>query len=168
MKGSLPAARQAQTLNAVVATLSQCLDLDTGTLIPELRQAEEIRLRNAPAVTDADDQAAAELAVEEMDEEEEAPKHKRNGKAAKVDNDFSDLLPVSGISDIVLDMLLFLVIHTESYSPLWPDKFEHSKSHSSERLRTLFHCQLHLVGAQMINWQGWYISWYQLIAHTVR
>uniref|UniRef100_A0A4W6E6T5 HEAT repeat containing 3 n=1 Tax=Lates calcarifer TaxID=8187 RepID=A0A4W6E6T5_LATCA len=93
MKGSLPAARQAQTLNAVVATLSQCLDLDTGTVIPELRQAEEIRLRNAPAVTDADDQAAAELAVEEMDEEEEAPKHKRNGKAAKVDNDFSDLLP---------------------------------------------------------------------------
>ncbi|GAA6233448.1 HEAT repeat-containing protein 3 [Lates japonicus] len=92
-KGSLPAARQAQTLNAVVATLSQCLDLDTGTLIPELRQAEEIRLRNAPAVTDADDRAAAELAVEEMDEEEEAPKHKRNGKAVKVDNDFSDLLP---------------------------------------------------------------------------
>ncbi|XP_056227415.1 HEAT repeat-containing protein 3 [Seriola aureovittata] len=93
LKGSLPAARQAQTLNAVVATLSQCLALDAGTLIPELRQAEEVRHRNAPAVKDIEDQAAGELAVEEMDEEEEAPKQKRNGKVAKVDNDFSDLLP---------------------------------------------------------------------------
>lgn len=97
MKGSLPAARQAQTLSAVVATLSQCLSLDAGTLIPELRQAEEARHRNAPAATDMEDQAAVELVVEEMDEEgEEAPKHKKNGKAARVDNDFSDLLPVSG------------------------------------------------------------------------
>ncbi|XP_040899319.1 HEAT repeat-containing protein 3 [Toxotes jaculatrix] len=94
MKGSLPAARQAQTLNAVVATLSQCLDVDAGTLIPELRQAEEVRHRNAPAVTDMEDQAAREPAVEEMiEEEEEAPKQKRNGKVVKVDNDFSDLLP---------------------------------------------------------------------------
>ncbi|CAK6958821.1 HEAT repeat-containing protein 3 [Scomber scombrus] len=94
VKGSLPAARQAQTLSAVVATLSQCLDLDAGTLIPELRQAEEARHRNAPAATDMEDQAAVELVVEEMDEEEaEAPKHKKNGKAARVDNDFSDLLP---------------------------------------------------------------------------
>lgn len=93
VKGSLPAARQAQTLSAAVATLSQCLDLDAGTLIPELRQAEEARHSNAPAATDMDDQAAGELAVEEMDDDEEAPKHKRNGKAARVDNDFSDLLP---------------------------------------------------------------------------
>ncbi|KAM7423723.1 hypothetical protein PAMA_000203 [Pampus argenteus] len=91
VKGSLPAARQAQTLSAVVATLSQCLDLDAGTLIPELRQAEEARHLNAPAVTDMEDQAAGELAAEEMDDDVEAPK--RNGKAAKNDNDFSDLLP---------------------------------------------------------------------------
>ncbi|XP_042338612.1 HEAT repeat-containing protein 3 [Plectropomus leopardus] len=96
MKGSLPAARQAQTINAVVATLSQCLDLDAGSLIPELRQAEETRHKNTPPGADIEDQAAAELAVEEMDneeEEEEGPKHKRNGKAVRVDNDFSDLLP---------------------------------------------------------------------------
>nr|XP_019935818.1 PREDICTED: HEAT repeat-containing protein 3 [Paralichthys olivaceus] len=96
MKGSLPAARQAQALSAVVATLSKCLDLDAGTLIPELRQAEEDRNRNAPAATDAEDQAAGELAVNEMnemDEEEEAPQQKRNGKSVKIDNDFSDLLP---------------------------------------------------------------------------
>uniref|UniRef100_A0AAX7T0S3 SYO1-like TPR repeats domain-containing protein n=1 Tax=Astatotilapia calliptera TaxID=8154 RepID=A0AAX7T0S3_ASTCA len=79
MKSSLPAARQAETVNAVVATLSQCLDLDAGMLIPELRQAEELRHRNAPAVSDIEGQAPEEL--------------KRNGKAAKVDNDFSDLLP---------------------------------------------------------------------------
>lgn len=92
MKGSLPAARQAQTINAVVATLSQCLDLDSGTLIPELRQAEEVRNRNTPAKPDTENQAAGHLAEEEMDEEE-LPKHKKNGKAARVDNDFSDLLP---------------------------------------------------------------------------
>ncbi|XP_036952045.1 HEAT repeat-containing protein 3 [Acanthopagrus latus] len=91
MKGSLPAARQAQTLNAVVANLSKCLDLDSGTLIPELRQAEEVRHRNAPAAPDVEEQAVEEMGQEE--EEEEAPKHKRNGKSAKVDNDFSDLLP---------------------------------------------------------------------------
>lgn len=102
MKGSLPAARQAQTLNAVVATLSQCLALDTGTLIPELRQAEEVRHRNTPTAPDIEDEAAGELAVEEMDEEEEAPKHKRKGKSVRADNDFSDLLPVSGISHIAL------------------------------------------------------------------
>lgn len=96
MKASLPAARQAQTLNAVVATLSQCLDLDTGTLIPELRQAEESRHRDTPAEPGTEEQAAVGLAVEEMEEmeeEEEAPKQKRNGKAARADNDFSDLLP---------------------------------------------------------------------------
>ncbi|XP_056269043.1 HEAT repeat-containing protein 3 isoform X2 [Pseudoliparis swirei] len=98
MKGSLPAARQAQTLGAVVATLSRCLDLDPGTLIPELRRAEELRLSSSPpAAADGDDlQAAGELAVAEMEEEEEeeeAPKRNRNGKKAKVDNDFSDLLP---------------------------------------------------------------------------
>ncbi|XP_059215292.1 HEAT repeat-containing protein 3 [Centropristis striata] len=94
MKGSLPAARQAQTLNAAVATLSQCLDLDPGTLIPELRGAEELRHKNAPAGAEHEDHAAGDLAVAEMDEEdEEEPKHKRNGKAARVDNDFSDLLP---------------------------------------------------------------------------
>uniref|UniRef100_UPI0037E8F94A HEAT repeat-containing protein 3 n=1 Tax=Semicossyphus pulcher TaxID=241346 RepID=UPI0037E8F94A len=93
MKGSLPAARQAQTLNAVVATLSQCLDLDTGKLIPELRQAEEVRNRNTPAEPGVEEQAAGEFPVEEMDEEEEAPKKKKNGKAVRADNDFSDLLP---------------------------------------------------------------------------
>ncbi|XP_076603709.1 HEAT repeat-containing protein 3 [Chaetodon auriga] len=93
MKGSLPAASQAQTLNAVVATLSQCLHLDAGALIPELRRAEEVRHRNTPAA-EREEQAVGELAVEEMDEEEEeAPKHKRNGKAARADGDFSDLLP---------------------------------------------------------------------------
>lgn len=95
MKASLPVARQAQTLNAVVATLSSCLDLDAGTLIPELRQAEEDRLSKSTPVSDTEEQAVAGLHEEVMDEEEEAPPSKKNGKAAKTDNDFSDLLPVS-------------------------------------------------------------------------
>ncbi|XP_029284580.1 HEAT repeat-containing protein 3 [Cottoperca gobio] len=90
MKASLPAARQAQTLNAVVATLSRCLDLDTGTLIPELRRAEENH-RNTAAGEDAEELAVAEM--DEEEEEEEEPKRKKNGKAARVHSDFSDLLP---------------------------------------------------------------------------
>lgn len=93
VKGSLPAARQAQTLNAVVATLSKCLDLDAGTLIPELRQAEEVRHRNAPTGANSEDQAVVEMDEQQEEEEEEGPKRKRNGKAVRVDNDFSDLLP---------------------------------------------------------------------------
>lgn len=94
LKGSIPAARQAQTLNAVVATLSKSLDLDAGMLIPKLREAEDVRHENAPVTADLDDQAAVEpLPADEMEEEEAAPKQKRNGKAAKVDNDVSDLLP---------------------------------------------------------------------------
>ncbi|RVE74815.1 hypothetical protein OJAV_G00025780 [Oryzias javanicus] len=95
MKASLPAARQAQTLSAVVATLSQCLDLDPGVLIPELRASEEASHKCAsPAATEAEEPAARDPAEEEMIEEEEALKEKsRNGKVTKADNDFSDLLP---------------------------------------------------------------------------
>ncbi|XP_043962455.1 HEAT repeat-containing protein 3 [Gambusia affinis] len=93
MKASLPAARQAQTLNAVVATLSQCLDLDAGVLIPELRRAEEAYHRNTAAVAEAEQaEVAVEPAEEEMDEEN-TPMKKKNGKTMKVDTDFSDLLP---------------------------------------------------------------------------
>lgn len=123
MKGSLPVARQAQTVNAVVAILSKCLDLDAGTLIPELRQAEEVRLRNTATSPDMEGQAAGELVVEEMDEEEEeAPKHKRNGKAVRADNDFSDLLPVSGVFHIVphpyIALLLYAYCRCESLCDL--------------------------------------------------
>lgn len=93
MKSSLPAARQAQTLNAIVATLSQCLDLDAGVLILELTRAEEANHRNTPAVTEAEE---AQVAVDEEmneEEEEEAPIKQRKGKTLKVDTDFSDLLP---------------------------------------------------------------------------
>ncbi|XP_029952842.1 HEAT repeat-containing protein 3 [Salarias fasciatus] len=94
VKGSIPAARQAQMLNAVVATLSRCLDLDAGALIPKLREAEDARHKSSTAAADLEDQAAGEPTPEdEMEEEEEAPKQKRNGKAVKVDSDFSDLLP---------------------------------------------------------------------------
>lgn len=99
MKGCLPEARQSQTINAVVASLSQCLDLDAGVLIPELREAEEVHQRNADSVTGVEEPAAGELIVEEMVEEEEPPNKTRNGKTAKIDTDFSDLLPVGLISN---------------------------------------------------------------------
>lgn len=95
MKGSLSVARQAQTLNAMVATLSQCLDLDSGTLILELKQAEETRSANAAAPAGLEEKCFGEHPVEEMNEEDEAQKLKKNGRAVRADNDFSDLLPVS-------------------------------------------------------------------------
>lgn len=99
MKGSLSAARQAQTLNAVVATLSQCLDLDSGTLILELKQAEETRYTNTAAPAGLGEKCLGENPVEEMDEDE-AQKLKKNERAARADNDFSDLLPVSCCSKL--------------------------------------------------------------------
>uniref|UniRef100_A0A8C8FAN4 SYO1-like TPR repeats domain-containing protein n=1 Tax=Oncorhynchus tshawytscha TaxID=74940 RepID=A0A8C8FAN4_ONCTS len=94
LKSSLPTARQAQTLNALMATLSQCLELDAGTLIPQLRQAEVARSATASEAGNMEDHqaAAGNTAVEEMDEEE-GVEPRTNGKATKIDKDFSDLLP---------------------------------------------------------------------------
>lgn len=95
MKGSLPAGHQAQTLNAVVATLARCLDLDSGTLIVGLKQAEETRGTHAAAPAGLEEQCLGEPPVEEMDDEEEPPKLKKSEGAARADYDFSDLLPVN-------------------------------------------------------------------------
>ncbi|XP_055010941.1 HEAT repeat-containing protein 3 isoform X2 [Boleophthalmus pectinirostris] len=91
IKGSLPAAHQAQILNTVVATLSQCLDIDAGVMIPKLRQAEEDRHLKTGAGVESE--TSRDFPVEEMGEEEEAPNPKLNGKAANIDYDVSDLLP---------------------------------------------------------------------------
>lgn len=91
MKSNLPAAHQAQVLNTVVDTLSKCLDIDAGAMIPKLRQAEEERHQNAPSAAGVEDEALRDIPLEEMDEEEEAAKTKKNGK--KIDTDISDLLP---------------------------------------------------------------------------
>uniref|UniRef100_A0A8C7UHD2 HEAT repeat containing 3 n=1 Tax=Oncorhynchus mykiss TaxID=8022 RepID=A0A8C7UHD2_ONCMY len=96
LKSSLPTAHQAQTLTALMATLSQCLELDAGTLIPQLRQAEVARSATASEAGNMEDHqaAAGNMAVEEMeDDEEEGVGLRRNGKATKIDKDFSDLLP---------------------------------------------------------------------------
>lgn len=63
--------------------------------ILDLRQAEEERYCNTPSVAGVEDEALRELPVEELDDEEEAPKQRKSGKAMKTDNDVSDLLPVS-------------------------------------------------------------------------
>ncbi|XP_051920378.1 HEAT repeat-containing protein 3 [Hippocampus zosterae] len=89
MMGSLPAARQAQTLTAVLTTVSQCLDLDAGELIPQLHRAEEARFKDAPPASGMEAHASGEPAVEEMDEEGTAQRVK-NGDS---DDDFSDLMP---------------------------------------------------------------------------
>uniref|UniRef100_A0A3P8XPP4 SYO1-like TPR repeats domain-containing protein n=1 Tax=Esox lucius TaxID=8010 RepID=A0A3P8XPP4_ESOLU len=95
LKSSLPTARQAQTLNALVATLSQCLELDAGTLIPQLHQAEVSCSAPSSEAGEMDDhQAVAEdMGVEEMEDEEGGGQARRDEKATKMDKDFSDLLP---------------------------------------------------------------------------
>ncbi|XP_035624858.2 HEAT repeat-containing protein 3-like [Oncorhynchus keta] len=94
LKSSLPTARQAQTLTALMATLSQCLELDAGTLIPQLRQAEVARSATASEAGNMEDHQAdaGNMAVEEMDAEDGVGP-RTNGKATKIDKDFSDLLP---------------------------------------------------------------------------
>lgn len=93
LKSSLPMGRQAQTLSALVATLSRSLELDAGALIPELHQAEAARQATASPTGDAEERAAREQAVEEMEEVEEGDGDRRNGKASNIDADLSDLLP---------------------------------------------------------------------------
>ncbi|KAG7274927.1 hypothetical protein CRUP_002337, partial [Coryphaenoides rupestris] len=100
LKSSLPAARQAQTLSAIAATLSQCLALDAGVLVPQLRAEEEARCTTAASADTGGRSAGGStdtVAMEEVEPVEEGEAgagHKRNGKqqAAK-DTDFSDLLP---------------------------------------------------------------------------
>lgn len=103
MKGSLPAGRQAQTLNAVVATLAQCLDLDSGPLIVGLKRAEETRHTHAAAPAGLEEQCLEDPPVEEMDEEEEPPKVKKSEGAQRADYDFSDLLPVKTHTHTVMN-----------------------------------------------------------------
>uniref|UniRef100_A0A8C9V6T3 HEAT repeat containing 3 n=1 Tax=Scleropages formosus TaxID=113540 RepID=A0A8C9V6T3_SCLFO len=90
LKGSLPADRQAQTLSAVVATLAQAVELDSGLVILELHAAETARLR---ATADGVHEEATE--VMEQEEPEEGDGEMTNGRAAKRDNDVSDLLPAT-------------------------------------------------------------------------
>ncbi|XP_012674923.1 HEAT repeat-containing protein 3 isoform X2 [Clupea harengus] len=102
LKNSIPVGRQAQTLSALVATLSASLDLDGAALIPDLLQAEAARHANDAA--HAGDQRAespeehhhlangAEEEMEEM-EEEEGEERVNGGHTARKNKDFSDLLP---------------------------------------------------------------------------
>lgn len=75
--------------------MSQCLDLDSGTLILELKQAEETRHTNTPAPTGLEENVVAEHPVEDIDEDNEAQRPKKIKRAVRADTDFSDLLPVS-------------------------------------------------------------------------
>ncbi|KAI1890170.1 hypothetical protein AGOR_G00170910 [Albula goreensis] len=89
MKSCLPSEQQAQTLSALVATLSQSLELDSGSLIPALQEAETARstTQTAEAGVDGDVEAV------EMEEEGDGDGVVRNKKTSKRDNNISDLLP---------------------------------------------------------------------------
>ncbi|KAI4890794.1 hypothetical protein NFI96_010582, partial [Prochilodus magdalenae] len=102
LKACFSSTRQAEALTVVVATLAHCLSLDTGTVVPELWQAQTTRLSSnsteEPASAHAEEQPA-EGVVEEEEEMEEGDgevkmkEGKRNGKKAKMDKDISDFLP---------------------------------------------------------------------------
>ncbi|XP_036399770.1 HEAT repeat-containing protein 3 [Megalops cyprinoides] len=91
MKSCLPSDRQARTLSALVATLSQSLELDSGTLIPELREAEAARSTAVSSGVEMAERAAGDVEAEEM--EEEGDVGMKNGKTTNRDDDISDLLP---------------------------------------------------------------------------
>ncbi|KAJ8394910.1 hypothetical protein AAFF_G00040330 [Aldrovandia affinis] len=73
MKSCLPSDRQAQTLSALVATLSQSLEQDSGTLIPALKEAETVQSTAVPtgAAGSANGEEMEEMEEEEEEEEEE-------------------------------------------------------------------------------------------------
>ncbi|MBN3311043.1 HEAT3 protein, partial [Amia calva] len=87
LKGALPSGQQAQTLNALIATLTASLELDSGQVIIELQEAEARQRTEAVDGTVAGEQ----VVVEEMEEEE---KGLRNGNVPMRSDDLSDLLPV--------------------------------------------------------------------------
>uniref|UniRef100_A0AAY4BU35 SYO1-like TPR repeats domain-containing protein n=1 Tax=Denticeps clupeoides TaxID=299321 RepID=A0AAY4BU35_9TELE len=91
VKASLPAAQHAQTLGALVATLSRSLELDAGRLVPELLQAEAARFATGGG------SAAATEGMEEHMPEGDGEVHLnglgRSRKTSGKEDDFSDLLP---------------------------------------------------------------------------
>ncbi|KAJ8281001.1 hypothetical protein GJAV_G00062160 [Gymnothorax javanicus] len=94
LKNCLPPDGQAQILNALVATLSHSVELDSGTLIPAFQEAEATR-QAAISTMDAGDANTKDVLEEEEEEKEgEEGGGMRNWKAIKRDKDFSDLLPV--------------------------------------------------------------------------
>ncbi|KAK7176326.1 hypothetical protein R3I93_000548 [Phoxinus phoxinus] len=99
LKSSLSSAQQSQTLTALAATLSHCLILDAGVLIPELWHAESARLsKETTSATESDhtDERPAGHKAEEMEEDvrdEKMNGRKPKGQMSKTKSDISDLLP---------------------------------------------------------------------------
>uniref|UniRef100_A0AAY4BSY7 SYO1-like TPR repeats domain-containing protein n=1 Tax=Denticeps clupeoides TaxID=299321 RepID=A0AAY4BSY7_9TELE len=105
VKASLPAAQHAQTLGALVATLSRSLELDAGRLVPELLQAEAARFATgggSAAATEGMEEhmpadrgvgAGTEEELEEGDGEVHLNGLGRSRKTSGKEDDFSDLLP---------------------------------------------------------------------------
>lgn len=99
LKSSLSSAQQSQTLTALAATLSHCLILDAGVLIPELWHAESARLsKETTSATESDhtDERPAGHKAEEMEEDvrdEKMNGRKPKGQMSKAKSDISDLLP---------------------------------------------------------------------------
>ncbi|KAG1955605.1 HEAT repeat-containing protein, partial [Pimephales promelas] len=99
LKSSLSSAQQSQTLTALAATLSHCLMLDAGVLIPELWHAESARLsKEATSATESDhtDERSEGHKPEEMEEDgrdEKINGRKPKGQMSKTKSDISDLLP---------------------------------------------------------------------------
>ncbi|XP_077085060.1 HEAT repeat-containing protein 3 [Siphateles boraxobius] len=99
LKSSLSSAQQSQTLTALAATLSHCLILDAGVLIPELWQAESARLsKETTSATESDhtDERPAGHKAEEMEvdvRDEKINGRKPKGQMSKTKSDISDLLP---------------------------------------------------------------------------
>nr|XP_023646174.1 HEAT repeat-containing protein 3 isoform X2 [Paramormyrops kingsleyae] len=99
LKSSMPSEWQAHALGAIVETLGGALELDSGTLIPELREAEEARRRAAvEGGAAADDRDGTEDMEEEGNEEAEGDCKARKGRSScKRDDDFSDLQPLKEV-----------------------------------------------------------------------
>lgn len=79
-------------MSAVVRTLAHCLDLDTGTLIPDLWRVQSDRLAHS-AGAQAVPAVEQQRAEEEMEERDGEVKGRKNMRM--MDSDVAEFLPVS-------------------------------------------------------------------------
>ncbi|XP_048371779.1 HEAT repeat-containing protein 3 [Sphaerodactylus townsendi] len=91
IKSTVPSGSQAGTVNAILKTLSECLEPDAGEAVIRLKEEETERLKTSPELGvegSVDDRGSSE--VNEDEAMEETPP-----KNTKGNNDISDLLPRS-------------------------------------------------------------------------
>uniref|UniRef100_A0A670K0N9 HEAT repeat containing 3 n=1 Tax=Podarcis muralis TaxID=64176 RepID=A0A670K0N9_PODMU len=91
IRNTLPSGSQASTMNAILKIFSECLSIDAGEMIIQMKEAEVERLKSSAEPEAEGNLGDGDISILNNDEEmEETPKG-----ATKQESDISDLLPGS-------------------------------------------------------------------------